>query len=184
MKVAVVTDDIANENPANQRTQWKYNDSRHKVASHLVCQLLYRCLDINTTQHNHHISLTLYSTGTITVTVKLQEEMKLLGWETTILTAGPRLLSSNINNWYKSTQTQSGAHRTYSNEWKTPAKQQQYNQQEFKLSSWCLATKLAMLVGREGKYNSRSMVISFNIRFSKILWIITIYLWQKRVNIP
>jgi len=53
MKVAVVTDDVANENPANQRTQWKYNDSRHKVASHLVCQLLYRCLDINTTQSSH-----------------------------------------------------------------------------------------------------------------------------------
>jgi len=44
MKVAVIGDEVADENPANQSTDGKHNDQWDKVASDLIGQLLYRCL--------------------------------------------------------------------------------------------------------------------------------------------
>jgi len=44
MMIAVVADDVANENPAKQCADWKHHNCWNEVSSHLVCQLLDRRL--------------------------------------------------------------------------------------------------------------------------------------------
>jgi len=53
MKVTVIGDEIADENPANQSTDGKQNHHWNKVTSDLIGKLLYWSLNI--TQQRYHL---------------------------------------------------------------------------------------------------------------------------------